>query len=171
MERGPVDRHVSSTGAVLQLWVRRVKLDRLARQQINHIDGVYPVNMGSEIPVIEYGNGSFTRVVDLFHAMQIRQAGALDNVISSQAARKIMVPLDPQWFYSLLFADFHDCFHDFKLNIFTDLKFLSEAWKSFQTIMDSLDQVRLAGCECKGTSLQCRCSRSASKITQVADFL
>ena len=76
MERMPVDRPLSSTGVVLQLWVRRVKLDRLARQQINHINDVYPENMGSEIPVIEYGNVSYTRLVDLFHTMQIRQAGA-----------------------------------------------------------------------------------------------
>ena len=101
VERGPVDRPVSSTGVVLQLWVRRVKLDHLARQQINHINDVHPANMGSEIPVIQYGNVSNTRLVDLFKALDIHQAGASSNVISSQAAHKIMVPLDPQRFYSL----------------------------------------------------------------------
>ena len=83
MERKPVVRPVSSTGAVLQLWVRRVKLDRLARQQINRIDSVCPANMGSDIPVIQYNGVSYTKLVALFEAMKIRQAGAPDNVISS----------------------------------------------------------------------------------------
>ena len=68
-------------------------------------------------------------------------------------------------------ADFHDCFHDFKLNIFMDLTFIREVWEPFQTIMNSLDEVRIPGCECNGTCSLCCCSRSASKITKVADFL
>ena len=161
MERPLVDRPPSATGTLLQLWVRKVKLDSLARQQINFINGVHPANMGGEIPVIEYRGVQYTKLVDLFQALDIRQAGAPDNVISSQAARKITVPLDPQRFYSLLFADFHDCFHDFKLNIFTDLTFLREVWQPFQTIMDSLDEVCIPGCECIGTSSLCRCLQSA----------
>ena len=151
MDDPPVERMQdgslrSGTGAVFQLWVRRVKLDRLARQQINHIDRVYPVGMGSYIPVIQYMGVSYTKLSSLFEAMEIRQAGALDNVISSQAVRQIIIPLDPQRYYSLRFADFHVCFHDFKLNIFSDLNFISEAWKSFQHLMDRLDEVRIPGC-------------------------
>ena len=56
----------SGTGAVFQLWVRRVKLDRLARQQINHIDRDYPVGMGSDIPVIQYMGVSYTKLSFLF---------------------------------------------------------------------------------------------------------
>ena len=101
MERMQVGRRRSDTGAVFQLWVRRVKLDRLARQQINHIDRVYPVGMGSDIPVIQYKGVSYTKLSSLFKAMEIRQAGAPDNVISSQGVCKIIVPLDPQRYYSL----------------------------------------------------------------------
>ena len=96
VDYAPVERPLSETTTVLQLWIHRVKLDCLEIQQINHINGVYPVNMGSDIPLIEYEGVSSTKLTTLLDAMQIRQAGAWSNVISSQAARKIMVPLDPQ---------------------------------------------------------------------------
>ena len=108
--------------------------------------------MGGKIPVIKYDEVEYSKLVELFKALGICQAGALDNVISSQAACKITVPLDLQQFYSLQLADFHDCFHDFKLNIFMDLTFIREVWEQFQSIMNSLDEVHIPGCECIGDS-------------------
>ena len=165
------DRSLDDTAKVFKLWTCRVKLDSLGRQQINHIDGKYSENMGSEIPVIQYDSKEYSKLVELFKALGIRQAGALDNVISSQAAHKITVTLDSQWFYSLHLADFHVSFHDFKNNIFTDIVFPGEVWHPFQSIMMKLAEVLISACDCIGGSSQCSCSGSASKITKVADFL
>ena len=81
-----VERPLSETATVLQLWVGRVKLDHWARQQINYINNIHPDSMGSDIPVIEYGCVKYTKLVELFKALGIHQAGLWDNIISSQAA-------------------------------------------------------------------------------------
>ena len=101
MDDAQVDRPLCNTATVFKLWICRVKLDSQARLQISHINGEYPDNMGSKIPVIQYGRVKYSKLVELFKALDIRQAGAQDNVISSQAACKITVTLDPQWFYSV----------------------------------------------------------------------
>ena len=104
--------------------------------------------MGNEIPVIQYGSVKYAKLVNLFAALGIRHAGLQDNVISHQAASKITVSLDWQWFYGLRLADFHDSFHDFKTNIFTDIVFTGEVWHTFQSIMTKLAEVLISGCYC-----------------------
>ena len=79
----PADRSLDDTAQVHQLWTRRVKLDSLARLQINHINGEYPENMGSDIPVIQYGTVQYSKLVDLFKVLGIRQPRLVYGTMSS----------------------------------------------------------------------------------------
>ena len=116
--------------------------------------------------------------MDLFKALGIRQAGLRDNIISSQAACKITVSLDWQWFYGLRLADFHDSFCALNHNIFTVIVFTGEVWQTqdtttftFQSIMKKLAEVHISGCECTALHSKYGCCGCNAKITKVADFL